>query len=321
MLIPTGAPQYLDYLDDRVAGQRFGLVGLGPALLQVFEAGLPADYLTYQWPVLLLAAFECPGFSLIAAALVARGKRYDAGGPDLAGRRSGCRRIPLPAPTLLSYGLGGAAPGGAGGCLSLCGSRPAAAGAAWTLILVSLVTAAFLLGQVVGPLAYLNTAAFAGPLIGLPLLVAFIVALAAGRDLEPPRPQRLSGWAAGLPGCGAGGLYAAGILQTQPALANIASTLAGTLPPDAVVTGRLAGTMALAAPPLDGVPMLDNISLRSVETMVARARCGYSFCEATVRGSPRRSSLTWCWRSRSRWTTAAISAGSKCIALIRSEPV
>ena len=271
MLIPTSAPQYLNYLDDRVAGQRFGLVGFGPALLQVFEAGLPADYLTYQWPVLLLAVFECLAFLLsprrwlreandttlvalvwLAAAMVGAG----------VFRYLPPRYFHMASAALLLVALAGA--------YRFTMALPLPRAPAWTLILVSLVTTAFLLGQLVGPLAYLNTAAFAEPLLGLPSLVAFIVALAAGRTWSQ---RGRSAFLGGLLVCQVavqGGLYSAGILQTQPALARIAATLAVTLPPDAVVTGRLAGTMALAAPQLDGVPMLDNISLRSVETMVAQ---------------------------------------------------
>ena len=271
MLIPTSAPQYLNYLDDRVAGQRFGLVGFGPALLQVFEAG-PARGL----PDLSVAGaaagrLRVPGFSLsprrwlceandttlvalvwLAAAMVGAG----------VFRYLPPRYFHMASAALLLVALAGA--------YRFTMALPLPRAPAWTLILVSLVTAIFLLGQIMGLLAYLNTAAFAGPLLGLPSLVAFIVALAAGRTWSQ---RGRSAFLGGLLVCQVavqGGLYSAGILQTQPALARIAATLAVTLPPDAVVTGRLAGTMALAAPQLDGVPMLDNISLRSVETMVAQ---------------------------------------------------
>jgi hypothetical protein len=65
-----------------------------------------------------------------------------------------------------------------------------------------------------------------------------------------------------------GSLYYRGIALSRPNLEQADSVMAGILPPDAIITGRLAGTMGLSST-IRAVPDLDGVSLSFLQSLSA----------------------------------------------------
>jgi hypothetical protein len=262
VFIPAQAPGYTGYLQERLTSDQLGLVGPLKTLPQILLAGLPGRYLSYQIPVLMLASLEGMSFflsprrwlreahevSLLAlvwllAALIGAGMfRYL---PP--------RYFHLASPALLLLAISGAQ--------RFWLAVPFPHSSEMRRRILAMVAGAFFVGQVAGPMTDLIfRASYVWVLVtGLFLLAAFAVVLwRMGRWGRQARVAVLAGLLAAHVGI-SGGLYAVGVAQSRPMLAQAAASLSA-LPSNAVLTGRLAGTVALITP-LHGAPQLERVSL------------------------------------------------------------
>jgi hypothetical protein len=268
LFIPIQAPTYTSYLNQRLTNDNLGLAPPLLALEQILLAGIPARYLSYQIPLLLLASLEGLAFFLAP-------RRWLREADDvsllafvwlLAALVGAClfRYLPpryfhMASPALLLVSIAGARR------LWLGVPFPRTSKAA--RIVLGIVAGAFLLFQVIGPLSDKQFAAsYVWVLVtGLVLLAGFIFVL-RNYDCwtQTARVRVLAGFLAAQVAI-SGGLYTVGVAETRPMLAQVAASLA-SLPPNAVVTGRLAGTVALMSP-VHGAPALDRISLAYLDSL------------------------------------------------------
>jgi hypothetical protein len=267
LFIPVSAPSYTAYLGDRFGGEQLGLVSFREALGQVAILGLPAYFLPYQIPLLLLSSVEVLAFLVSprqwlrnssAVAMVALVWLVAVLLADSAFRYLPPRYFHLASPALV--------------LLAVCGARrlwqsiPFPHASPVVQLVASVGVAGLILSQTLAALHIFRTPDEWIAATGIALAYALFATLSGGAAwgvrLRAPV-------LAGLLFCQLvtqGDLFARGIAASQPKLAEAGSAMAATLPPGAVITGRLAGTVALSEP-LHGVPALNSISLGGLKAL------------------------------------------------------
>ncbi len=245
-------PSYSGYIGQRLTEQNMGIADPLQVIIQLFLAGLPGYFFPYQIALLFLTGLE-------AVALMLAPRRWLGQAPDLlvvasvwlvaalAGaslfKYMPARYYLTAVPPLILLAIAGVKRLLYGTPFPLA-SKPLR----WT---VGLVLGLFLLFQVAPPLPLFGEWALVIPVLGIP--APFLVYWITSRTRpgwEWPQRTRLA-LLAGLLSFHflfQAGLYWAGVVQSRPDLAHVAATLTGMLPPDAIVTGRLAGTIALMSP-------------------------------------------------------------------------
>ncbi len=270
LFVTQAAPSYPAYFDQRLNSQRLGLVSPMTAVLQFFDAGLPAYFLTYQIPLLILASVEGLAFLLSPRRWLHRVKDVQivalvwlvtimAG--DSLFRYLPPRYFHIASPALLLLAIGGAR--------RIWAAIPFPESHEEVQVVAAVIAGWFLIYQAIAPVKLFGRPAIWMVLTGIALILALFVTLGGKRRPGSRFAAFLVGTLLLLQLATQGSLYYRGIALSRPDLARANAAMASRLPPDAVITGRLAGTLALSGS-LHAVPNLDNVSLAFLEKLAAQ---------------------------------------------------
>jgi len=262
-LIPEASILRVVDVPPRVLHPTMGLADPLRVFLSIWYGGLDARYFTYQIPLAILASLEVATFLLrprqwlletspqVLVALfwflvTLMGVNVFKYGP--------ARYYHFVSPSLV--------------LLSIAGMRRVWEGKAFPAIAhgrrltVALVVGTWLMMQVFPPLSLFGKWAFWIPFLGLPLpLFLFLLLAWSPKD-----------WKTALKYCRValvvlltlhctlqGILFIEGVVKSKPNLSEASKVLADILPNDAILVGRLAGTMALSGR-FDSLPLLEWIT-------------------------------------------------------------
>jgi len=237
---------------ERVVDERWGLVSLPTALLQIFGAGWPAGYLPYQFPLLLFAILEvingvlsprrwwlkAPDAVLVSAiwlpiALV--GASVFAYVP--------ARYFHFASPPLLLLAVAG--------IRRFWGGQPFPAAKHFVRLGIVLVLGPWLAIQMIPPALYLRNWTRWVLLIGLPVPLCMYWLMSRISTGWQMADRIRHSWIAGLLTLQLliqGGLYYLGVVRPSDNMARAAAELAVRLPENARLVGRLSRTFALLGP-------------------------------------------------------------------------
>jgi hypothetical protein len=270
LFVAQTAPSYPAYLDQRLSDGRLGLVSALTAVQQLFDAGLPAYFLTYQIPLLILASVEGLAFLLSPRRWLRQAKDAEMVAlvwlaaimlGDSLFRYLPPRYFHIASPALLLFAVSGAR--------RVWSAVPFPESREEVRVLAAVTASWFLIYQTIAPVKLFGRPALWMALTGIALILALFVGLGARRRPGSRFSAVLVGALLLLQIITQGSLYYRGIALSRPDLAQANAAMASMLPPDAVITGRLAGTLALSGS-LHGVPNLDNVSLSFLQNLAAQ---------------------------------------------------
>ena len=269
---------YAGYLEDRIGSPSLGMFSPDQMIVRIFLAGLPVSYLPYQIPLLLLASLEvlslllsprrwfCNVSDVILVALVWLVTVLVAASLF---RYAPTRYFHIASPALVLLAISGARR------LWLGHDFPDRS--IFVRVVVAIALGLVLLIQVAPPLPMFGDEAKWVPLLGTLLIPVFLwlsTRTRAGWDLTMKTRAFLLAALVSIQFLLQGGLYFAGVVQSRADLARVASSLVVTLPPNAIVAGRLAGSLALFAP-LRTVPTLYRVDRGVLENLAQNAPVWY----------------------------------------------
>lgn len=270
----AGNNAYIGYMQERVGGESLGIAPLEIGILQIFLMGASWYFLPYQLPLFLLASLE-----ILAFLLSPRRWLHTASDPIFVAlawlatvvivvglfRYTPTRYYHIASPAIVLLGIAGAK--------RLWYGQPFPRVSAVVRLLCATTLGLILLAQFVPVFPALGEWKVGVPLLGLPFPFIFLWLTT----------RNLLGWGWSQKTRSAllavliiiqmleqVGLYVVGVLPARMELPQAATALANQAPQNAVVVGRLAGTLALLAP-LQGYPMLDRID-QDVILELARTR-------------------------------------------------
>lgn len=266
-------PQYTGYIETRLVGGQLGLLSPAEAIIQVLLMGLPAFYLPYQIPLLLLSTIEGLAFLLSPrqwlrrvpdSILVALPWLLMALVAASLFRYAPTRYFHIASPALVLLAIGGAR--------RLWEGRAFPVRRAIVRNAVALGLGLLLIVQVAPPLPVFGPWQQWMPLFGIsvvPLFLWLASQTSPGWNLSANTRWSILGALLVFQLFLQGGLYFVGVVQSRPDLKNAAGELAAKLPANAILAGRLSAGMALLAP-LRSAPALDQISVDFLDKLATK---------------------------------------------------
>ena len=269
VFVTQTAPAYPAYFGQRLNDERLGLVSPLTAVEQLFDAGLPAYFLTYQIPLLILASVEMLAFVLSPRRWLRQAKDAQIAAlvwmaaimlGDSLFRYLPPRYFHIASPALLLLAISGAR--------RVWATAPFPENHEVVRMLAAVTAGWFLIYQAIAPVKLFGPPALWMALSGIALILALFAALGARRQPGSRYGAVVLGALLLVQIITQGSLYYRGIARSQPNLAQADVAMASLLPPDAIITGRLAGTLALSGS-LQAVPDLNNVSLTFLQQLSA----------------------------------------------------
>ena len=269
VFVTQTAPAYPAYFGQRLSDERLGLVSPLTAVEQLFDAGLPAYFLTYQIPLLILASVEMLALVLSPRRWLRQAKDAQIAAlvwmaaimlGDSLFRYLPPRYFHIASPALLLLAISGAR--------RVWATAPFPENHEVVRMLAAVTAGWFLIYQAIAPVKLFGPPALWMALSGIALILALFAALGARRQPGSRYGAVVLGALLLVQIITQGSLYYRGIARSQPNLAQADVAMASLLPPDAIITGRLAGTLALSGS-LQAVPDLNNVSLTFLQQLSA----------------------------------------------------
>ncbi len=261
-------PSYTGYIQDRFTEPQMGLAGPFQVMFQVFLAGLPGYFLPYQIALLFFACLEVLAFLLAPRRWLRESNDLvllallwlpcALAGPSLF--RYMPTRYFIPAfPSLALLAIAGIKR------LWTGESLPEASGK--VRFAIGLGMGLFFLFQVAPPLPLFGTNASLIPVLGLPAPLLFYWLTTRTRPgLGLSKNVRIAVLIVLLSFhfLLQAGLYWAGVIRSRADVAQIAANLTAELPSNAILTGRMAGSVALFSDQR-AVPMYHQIDSQFID--------------------------------------------------------